>query len=72
MSVAVQTESTLKLSSPTVLFEDRSPAFDNIVQSNYDVHPNGDLFVLAKPAASSPVEMTIVLNWFEELMSIER
>ena len=33
----------------------------------YDVTPDGQRFLLAKTAEQGPQEISVVLNWFEEL-----
>ena len=37
--------------------------------TNYDVTPDGQRFIMAKSAEefTSPMQMTVVLNWVEEL-----
>jgi hypothetical protein len=42
-----------------------------LLRRQYDVHPAGDRFVVMVPApgttAQLPNELTLVLNWFQEL-----
>jgi hypothetical protein len=54
---------------PRVLFEGQyqpTPA----TFPNYDVSPDGQRFLMVKPAGqeqSAPTQINVVLNWFEEL-----
>jgi serine/threonine-protein kinase len=70
------TGSTLTVGSPRGLFDD--PYMRDIAGSaggvaNYDISPAGERFVMVEsPAASAgaaPINMVVVLNWFEELRS---
>jgi Tol biopolymer transport system component len=64
MAVDVQTDPSFRTGAPKVLFEGT-----NYVIS-YDVSPDGKRFLMIKrPAAaqSSTDQVTLVLNWFEEL-----
>jgi hypothetical protein len=36
-------------------------------RATYDVHPNGDRFVLARAAGRSRVEIVVWMDWMEEL-----
>jgi serine/threonine-protein kinase len=63
MAVDVQTSPAFRAGTPKVLFQ------GNYVNS-YDVAPDGKRFLMIKPpgAAQSPTDqVTLVLNWFEEL-----
>ena len=51
---------------PTVIFE--GPYAYSSFTSNFDVTPDGQRFLMVKiPPESAPREITVVLNWFEEL-----
>lgn len=69
MAVDVTTEPTFSVGKPRVLFQGnylQSP----VRVSNYDVSADGQRFVMIKPsepAESSPTQINVVLNWFEEL-----
>ena len=70
MAVAVKTKPSFNIvGTPQVLFK------GNYVGLDWDVHPDAKRFLMLKPpetsgedsAAQSPIRITIVLNWFEEL-----
>jgi Tol biopolymer transport system component len=69
MAVDVTTQPSFSVGKPKMLFEGRyepSP-FPN---SNYDVSPDGQRFLMLKPveqAEAAPTQINVVLNWFEEL-----
>jgi serine/threonine-protein kinase len=67
MAVSVETEPRLRVTGREVLFE------GNYVQyrwsRQYDIHPDGDHFILVKNPARGNVE--IVTNWFDELRSMQ-
>jgi serine/threonine-protein kinase len=48
-----------------VLFE--KPYAPWFYHSNYDVHPDGERFVMINPSGEGRLQITVVLNWFEEL-----
>ena len=56
---------------PHVLFEgDFDTTQHGYVRANYDVSPDGQRFLMAQPAAPAeppPSEISVVLNWSEEL-----
>jgi hypothetical protein len=75
MAVEVETEPTFNPGTPKVLFQG---TYLGSIPNNgvpYDVHPDGDRFLMMKPpqttvgvsADSSPRKIIIVKNWFEEL-----
>ena len=37
---------------------------------NYDVMPNGERFIMVRPADTGRPRMNVVLNWFEELKTL--
>jgi hypothetical protein len=69
MAVDIATQPSFAAGKPRVLFEGRyelSPA----TTPNYDVSPDGQRFLMLKPAEASeaaPTQINVVLNWFEEL-----
>ena len=69
MTVAISTEPTLAVGTPEILFQGDylAPTGTSL---NWDLTPDGDRFVIIKAdpvnAQVSP-EITVVLNWFEEL-----
>jgi serine/threonine-protein kinase len=65
ISVAVETDPVFGKGSQEVVLEGTYNPIDN--KANYDIHPDGEHFVLFKrPEAAAG--LTIVLNWFEELL----
>jgi Tol biopolymer transport system component len=69
MAVDVTTGTTFTSSKPRRLFEGRFVRA-TAVWPNYDVTPDGLRFVMVKSAEeyTSPMQMTVVLNWAAELM----
>ena len=70
MAVAFTTKPTISASSPRMLFEERyetsAPGY-----TSYDVHPDGQRFIMIKAAGqSSTQQINVVMNWFEELNRI--
>jgi serine/threonine-protein kinase len=69
MAVSTAAQSGFTASKPRVLFEGEyvpSPA----TATNYSVSPDGQRFLMLKPAEASelaPTQINVVLNWFEEL-----
>jgi eukaryotic-like serine/threonine-protein kinase len=69
MAVVIATQPSFAAGKPQVLFEGRyepSPA----TSPNYDVSPDGQRFLMLKPAEASeaaPTQINVVLNWFKEL-----
>lgn len=67
MVAEVTTEPELRIGKPRVLFRGE---FANIQGKNYDVTPDGRRFLMVRSEESPPPkEVTIVLNWMEELKS---
>ena len=67
MRVPVETTQTeFPFGTPEVLFEGRyAQAVGGVY---YDVHPDGDRFLMLQPSQdATPSELRVVLNWFEEL-----
>ena len=69
MAVDVTTQPGFAAGTPRKLFE--GPYLPSpLTNPNYDVSPDGERFLMLKPADSSgmaPTQINIVLNWFEEL-----
>ena len=70
-AVPVETDPTFSRGTPTLLI-DGDYRLDLVASGRmYDVHPNGDRFLMVKSlgAASGPsaASLNVVLNWFEEL-----
>ncbi|MFQ5639161.1 MAG: protein kinase [bacterium] len=61
MAATLQIGSAVKVLERTELFE------KNDVLSDYDIHPNGNQFVMVKNVEDSGSELIVVLNWVEEL-----
>lgn len=70
VAVAIETASALTVASRQVLFDD-SPYLPHIHEAGYDVHPDGQHFVMVL-RGSKDREVVVVLNWFEELASRRR
>ena len=64
MVVSVETEPSLKLGMPEPLFERQ---FFSLWGSQYDIHPDGQRFLMIKSSASETNQINIVFNWFEVL-----
>jgi len=64
MTVSIETTPTLKAGIPQMLFNDtfEKELFDN---HNYDIHPDGDRFVMIK--SSQLMRIDVVENWISEL-----
>jgi serine/threonine-protein kinase len=67
MAVTLETQPTLSVGTPRLLFEGSYAA---IVQArNFDVSADGQRFVMLKPVEQeqAPPHIVVVQNWFEEL-----
>ena len=69
MAVTTQTDPTFASGTPAVLFE--ANYYTDSILRPYDVAPDGR-FLMLKPTSSAeegdlPLQLTVVLNWFEEL-----
>lgn len=63
---SVETRLEFRVRERSVLFE--GPYVQWRYHSNYDVHPDGQHFVMVKPGAEEQsARLVVVLNWFEEL-----
>jgi serine/threonine-protein kinase len=63
MSVAVQTEPTLRLGRPQLMFE----AEADLRWRGFDVTADGRFLVCRPRRTEGPAELEVILNWFEEL-----
>jgi serine/threonine-protein kinase len=68
MAVDIATEPELTPANPRLLFEGRYHQASSYGR-NYDITPDGQLFIMVKPAApeTAPTQLHVVLNWSEEL-----
>ena len=66
MVVKVSIGPELTFSSPEQLFEQAYAFGPTRSLSNYDVHPDGQRFLMVKRAAGAE-RLNVVLNWSEEL-----
>ena len=80
MAVAVETEPTFNPGKPELLFQGRYFDTSNFSLHTWDIHPDGDKFLMIKPPQTTTAEsteeepapapqpkITVVLNWFEYL-----
>ena len=73
MAVPVKTEPDLKIGSPKVLFQKQYDYGLGPVGNTWDIHPDGDRFLMMKPiegdtaSTRSIRKIKIILNWFKEL-----
>ncbi len=65
MAVGTNTKANFSADTPKVLFEGHYATYNTMPA--YDVTPDGQRFLLAKTAEQGPQEISVVLNWFEEL-----
>jgi Tol biopolymer transport system component/predicted Ser/Thr protein kinase len=65
MAVGTTTKANFSANTPKVLFEGHYATYNTMPA--YDVTPDGQRLLLAKPAEQGPQEISVVLNWFEEL-----
>ena len=66
LAVPIAIGPTLSVGSPAVLFEGSFLAPGGITRP-YDLTPDGQQFVMVKTGDEENLEITVVLNWFEEL-----
>ncbi len=66
MAVAIETEPAFSAGSATGLFED---TYFRTFGRGYDIAPDGRRFLMIKEGSSddAPLDLHVVLNWFEEL-----
>jgi len=69
MAVDIATQPSFSAGKPKTLFE--GPYLPTpLTNSNYDVSPDGQRFLMLKPVEqeqAEPTQINVVLNWFEEL-----
>ena len=65
MAVGTNTKANFSADTPKVLFEGHYATYNTMPA--YDVTPDGQRFLLAKTAEQGPQEISVVLNWTEEL-----
>jgi len=65
MAVATNTKGNFSADTPKLLFEGHYATYNTMPA--YDVTPDGQRFLLAKTAEQGPREISVVLNWTEEL-----
>jgi Tol biopolymer transport system component/predicted Ser/Thr protein kinase len=65
MAVGTTTKANFSADTPKVLFEGHYATFNTMPA--YDATPDGQRFLLAKTAEQGPQEISVVLNWTEEL-----
>jgi hypothetical protein len=65
MAVAIETEPEFTAATPKALFEGRHYTPSH----GHDIDPDGERFVMIKEIGqeSSPTQINVVTNWFEEL-----
>jgi hypothetical protein len=69
MAVDIATRPGFAAGKPRVLFEGEYVPTP-LTFPNYDVSPDGQRFLMLKPAEATegaPTQINVVLNWFEEL-----
>ena len=69
MAVDIVTQPSFSAGKPKVLFEGQYLPTP-LTNSNYDVSPDGQSFLMLKPVeqvGTAPTQINVVLNWFEEL-----
>jgi serine/threonine protein kinase len=66
MAVPVSTAPAFSAGTPNMLFEGRYLSFANEI--DYDVSPDGQRFLMIKgPGEAAPTQITLVLDWLQEL-----
>jgi len=72
MAVAVVTHPSFTAAKPRLLFEGKYRQALMSHSPGYDVTPGGHRFVMIKENEQAPpsAEISIVLNWFEELAQL--
>lgn len=61
MVAQVNTGSGFRVTSRDLLFR------DDFVRAGFDVHPDGNTFLMTRREEDPRYEMVIVFNWFEEV-----
>ncbi len=67
MVISVETQPSLKLGVPDLLFE--KPYLFDSRNTQYDIHPDGNRFLMIKSEESTGNKINIVMNWFEVLVN---
>jgi serine/threonine protein kinase len=70
MAVTVKSSTTFEFEKPIKLFSDSYVRFNLVNGSDWDISPYDNRFLMLKNIVSesnNPIEINIVLNWFEEL-----
>ena len=70
MAVEIATQPGFAAGKPRTLFEGRYELAPAVLVDNYDVSPDGQRFLMLKPAEQEQATLTqivVVQNWFEEL-----
>ena len=65
----VDAESTFRAGGPEVLIETPYPLFSGNDRT-YDIHPDGQRFLMVKEASTADREIILIENWFEELQRL--
>ncbi len=70
-AVSVRIDPSLDFGNPEVVLEESPAVFPSAPGRTYDVSPDGERFLMIKEGGAgeetSPAELILVLNWFEEL-----
>jgi Tol biopolymer transport system component len=66
MAVDIATQSGFTVGKPRMLFQGRYEQA-SVPIDNYDVSPDGQRFLMIKESEQSATQISVVLNWFEEL-----
>jgi serine/threonine-protein kinase len=64
MAVPIETEPAFSAGSPVLLF---TGDYIYAQGRHYDIHPDGQRFLMIKEAEQTADQLNVVLNWFEEL-----
>ena len=65
MAVPITTQPGFSAGTPKVLFEGHYATYQS--SPNYDVTPDGQRFLLTKTGEQGAGEISVVVNWLEEL-----
>ena len=70
MVVSVETEASLRVGTPAILFNEIYDLRSNSGET-YDVDPRGERFLMNQPLKEDvSVQIRVVVNWFEELRKL--
>ena len=71
MAVPVRIDPSFDFGNPEVVLEESYPAVPGVAGRHYDVSPDGKRFLMIKEGGAgdetTPAELILVQNWFEEL-----